>query len=71
MPSACAVVLHLSASERNRLQTCARSPSMPHRLVIRSRIVQLAAVGLPNAVIATRLGLKVDRRCDGGDCSCQ
>ena len=33
---------------------------MPHRLVIRSRIVQLAAVGLPNAVIATRLGLKVD-----------
>jgi len=33
---------------------------MPHRLVIRSRIVQLAAAGLPNAVIATRLGLKVD-----------
>ncbi len=60
MPSACAVVLHLSASERNRLKTCSGSPSMPHRLVIRAKIVRLAAAGLANAVIASRLGLKVD-----------
>ena len=60
MPSACAVVLHLSASERNRLKTCSSSPSMPHRLVIRAKIVRLAAAGLANAVIASRLGLKVD-----------
>ena len=60
MPSACAVVLHLSASERNRLKTCSSSPSMPHRVVIRATIVRLAAAGLPNAVIASRLGLKHD-----------
>jgi len=51
MPSACAVVLHLSASERNRLKTCSRSPSMPHRLVVRAKIVRLAAARLANAVI--------------------
>ena len=60
MPSACAVVLRLSASERNRLKTCSSSPSLPHRLVIRAKIVRMAAAGLPNAVIASRLGLKVD-----------
>ena len=60
MPSACAVVLHLSASERNLLKTCSSSPSMPHRVVIRAKIVRLAAAGLPNAVIARRLGLKDD-----------
>ena len=60
MPSVCAVVLHLSASERNRLKTCSSSPWMPHRLVIRAKIVRLAAAGLANAVIASRLGLKVD-----------
>ena len=60
MPFACAVVLHLSASELNRLKTCSSSPSMPHRLVIRAKIVRLAAAGLSNAVIASRLGLKDD-----------
>jgi hypothetical protein len=60
MPSACAVVLHLSASERNRLKTCSSSPSMPHRVVIRATIVRLAAASLPHAVIASRLGLKHD-----------
>ena len=60
MPSACAVVLHLSASERNRLKTCSSSPSMPHRLVVRAKIVRLAAAGLTNGVIASQLGLKVD-----------
>jgi transposase len=60
MPSACAVVLRLSASERNRLKTCSTSPSMPYRLVIRAKIVRLAAAGLSNTVIADRLALKVD-----------
>ena len=60
MPSAFPVVLRLSASERNRLKTCANSPSMPHRVVIRAKIVRLAAAGLANAAIAARLGLKVD-----------
>jgi DNA-binding NarL/FixJ family response regulator len=58
MPSACAVVLHLSASERNRLKTCSSSPSMPHRLVVRAKIVRLAAAGLTNVVIASQLGLE-------------
>jgi len=60
MPCACAVVLSLSASGRNRLKTCSNSLSLPHRLVIRAKIVRLAAAGLMNAVIAARLGLKVD-----------
>jgi transposase len=62
MPSACAVVLRLSASERNRLKTCSTSPSMPYRLVIRAKIVRLAAAGLSNTVIADRLALKVTVR---------
>jgi len=33
---------------------------MPHRLVMRATIVRLAATGLANAVIASRLGLQVD-----------
>jgi len=60
MPSACAVVLPLSACGRNRLKTCSNSLSLPHRLVIRAKIVRLAAAGLTNAVIAARVGLKVD-----------
>jgi hypothetical protein len=56
----CAVVLSLSASGRNCLKTCSNSLSLPHRLVIRAKIVRLAAAGLTNAVIAARLGLKVD-----------
>ncbi len=59
MPCACAVVLSLPACERNRLKTCSNSLSLPHRLVIRAKIVRLAAAGLTNAVIAARLGLTV------------
>jgi transposase len=58
MPSA--VVIRLSAAERNRLKTLSASPSMPYQLVVRARIVRLAAAGRSNAAIAVRLGLKVD-----------
>jgi transposase len=47
----------VGAAERAALESVARRASAPHRLVIRARIVLLAADGLPNAVIAARLGV--------------
>jgi transposase len=45
----------LSPSERHELQRWARQRSLSHRLVVRSRIVLLAAEGLPARSIASRL----------------
>lgn len=45
------------AADRAVLESAARRSSAPHRLVIRARIVLLAADGLPNCVIAARLGV--------------
>jgi len=50
MPSA--AVIELTAAQRNGTKKLARSQRMPHRTVVRARIVQLAARGLPNATIA-------------------
>jgi len=58
MPTA--VVIALSAAERNRLKQLTRSRTLPHQLVVRSTIVRLAAAGLSNIRIAQRMGLKVD-----------
>lgn len=55
MPSA--AIIELTAAQRNRIKKLARSQRMPHRTVVRARIVQLAARGLPNATIAGRLSL--------------
>ena len=56
MPSSAHVVMP-GAADRAVLESAARRSSAPHRLVMRARIVLLAADGLPNCVIAARLGV--------------
>jgi transposase len=58
MPSA--VIIDLTAAQRHRIKKLARSQRLPHRMVVRARIVHLAARGLPNAAIAARLKLTDD-----------
>lgn len=58
MPTA--VVIELTAAQRQRIKKLARSQKAPHQLVVRANIVRLAARGLPNAVIAARLNIKDD-----------
>jgi transposase len=53
-------VLVLNNSEETTLQGLARSVSAPHRDVLRARIVLAAADDMPNAQIATTLGVHVD-----------
>jgi transposase len=45
------------AADRAALEALARRSSAPHRLVLRARIVLLAADGLPGCVIAARLNV--------------
>jgi len=47
----------LRASERRALKRAAGSQALPHRQVVRARIVLDAAAGLPNALIARRVGV--------------
>jgi transposase len=47
----------LRASERRALTRAARSQAVPHRQVVRARIVLGAAAGLPTALIARRVGV--------------
>ena len=49
--------ISLRASERQALKRAARSQAAPHRQVVRARIVLDAAAGLPNALIAQRVGV--------------
>jgi transposase len=49
--------ISLRASERRPLKRAARSQAAPHRQVVRARIVLDAAAGLPNALIARRVGV--------------
>jgi transposase len=56
LPSSPHVVMP-GAADRAVLESAARRNSAPHRLVMRARIVLLAADGLPNCVIAARLGV--------------
>jgi transposase len=60
VPTATADVIVLRAAERKRLKCLARSTAMPHRLVVRARIILLAAGGATNAAIAAQLGVHVD-----------
>ena len=57
-PSACPIVL--SASTRHRLKRLTRTGTAQHRQVVRATIVLLAARGMPNSVIAERVGVCVD-----------
>ena len=52
-----APVVSLQAEDRAQLEGFSRSRSLPHSLVARSRIVLLAADGVPNIEIAARVGL--------------
>lgn len=53
----------LPAEDRQQLVAVARSRSLPHGLVMRARIVLLAADGLPNAAIAEQLGFSQQSVC--------
>lgn len=53
----------LPAEDREQLSAVARSRSMPHGLVMRARIVLMAADGLPNNLIARRLGFSNQSVC--------
>jgi len=56
--SPCAICL--GDAERAELESLSRRASAPFRLVLRSRIVLLAAAGTANRVIAERLGICED-----------
>jgi len=58
-----------TTAERAALEMWTRSRSLPHRQVLRAKIVLLAADGLASDVIAERLGcnrLTVDGGCRQG-----
>ncbi|MEO3788559.1 helix-turn-helix domain-containing protein, partial [Actinocorallia sp. B10E7] len=59
MPSSPYVVC-LDDADRAELESMSRRASAPFRLVLRSRIVLLAAAGMANRVIAERLGICED-----------
>jgi putative transposase len=53
----------LSKEEREQLQSIANSRSLPHGLIIRVRIVLMAAGGAPNLAIAEKVGLSIQSVC--------
>jgi transposase len=55
----CAVPVRLTAKRRRKLEQIVRAATSPQRLVLRARIVLLAAGGMTNARIARRLGCSV------------
>src|SRR5229473_8192551 len=55
MPRTSPYIVKLSAQERKKLAARARRYTSPYRDVIRAKIVLLAAAGLANDVIASRL----------------
>ena len=55
MPRKSPYVLQLSADERQELEARARRYTLPYREVVRAKIVLMAADGLDNDEIATRL----------------
>ena len=55
MPRKSPFVLHLTPEERGELESVARRYTSPYCDVVRARIILMAADGLPNDIIATRL----------------
>lgn len=55
MPRKSPYVIELSHEERSELEARARRYTLPYRDVVRAKIVLLAAAGLDNDEIATRL----------------
>ncbi|MFE4336768.1 helix-turn-helix domain-containing protein [Streptomyces sp. NPDC056831] len=60
MPVAAARPISPTATERHRLKRAAWGHKTEHRLRVRAQIVLLAARGLPNALVAERVGVHVD-----------
>lgn len=55
MPRQSPYVVELTNTERNELESRARKYTSPYRDVVRAKVVLLAAQGLSNDVIASRL----------------
>lgn len=55
--------VHPSQEDMNQLQALAKSRSFPHGLVLRARVVLLAATGLSNTAIAHKLDLSQQSVC--------
>jgi putative transposase len=53
----------LQEIDRQQLTSVAQSRSLPHGLVVRARLVLLAAEGLPSSTIARRIGLSQQSVC--------
>src|SRR6516165_2510554 len=53
-------VIWLGDAERAELESLSRRATAPHRLVVRARVVLLAADGVANCAIAGRLGICQD-----------
>src|SRR5208337_3942673 len=53
----------LPEADRQQLTSVAHSRSLPHCLVIRARLVLMAAEGLPSSVISEKLGLSQQSVC--------
>ena len=53
----------LPEEDRQQLSAVARSRSLPHGVVMRARIVLLAAYGVPNTQIAQEVGLSQQSVC--------
>ena len=53
----------LSEADRLQLTSVANSRSLPHGLVVRARLVLMAADGLPNSAISQKLGLSQQSVC--------
>jgi transposase len=55
MPQQSPYLINLNTEERKHLETIARKYTSPYRDVIRAKIVLLAAQGLSNDIISSRL----------------
>ena len=55
MPRRSPYVIELTRNERNQIEAMARKYTLPYFLVLRARIVLLAAQGLDNKTIGERL----------------
>jgi homeodomain-containing protein len=64
-----AAPIELSDEERSELQRRAASLKLPYRVVVRAKIVLLAAEGLSNVEIAGRVDMSADRVGAGEDAS--
>lgn len=54
-----AAALGMSEGQRKTLESIARSLTAPHRLVVRTRALLLAADGVANTLIASQVGVSV------------